>query len=747
MNRHIFADVASATAVAVTLIAGTAQAQTGATSPQPVTSTDSGAEGAQATGNASTRDGAGRVTIEDIVVTARKRAAGEALQATPVAATAVSGLELARSNSLTLVDVGKLSPGVAFAYTGKSNQNFSIRGIGISGTTPSDEPSVGIFQDGIYWGANVGALGEMFDLESVEILRGPQGTLFGRNVTGGAVVLHSARPTFEPSATATFGYGYRNTVDASAVLNSPIAGDTVAVRLAAMVRTTDGYYNYVPTGDPYGKDTVTLVRPSILFKPSDDFDLVVRGEYFRQRGDAGPIRGYAPQEGVAKPVVTLPEREGYRTEPGFFDINTGGRGYYNLDVYLASAEMNWKVGGGVVTWVNGYRKVVTSTSSDQDGFPVEAFRSVQEINQHQYSSELRYAADIGDFASFTTGLFYFHQAFSSKDSRVLDKGASNTGQLARLIANDSYAAFAEVDFKLMSELTLTVGGRYTKDKKEAQIAPFGACTPLTYLVCTFGPVRSYTNEKFTPKVGLSYQATPNNLIYASYTQGIRSGGFALRGAPLITPYEPEELTSYEIGTKNDFFDRRLRVNLATYYYDFTNIQRNVVSVDPVIGTVQSVFNAAKAKVKGVDLSINAQITNEFRFDLAYGYVHARYDEFLGFPNPGSLKFIKVPTNTGTIAGTYTKELGDGGIVSLRASATYTDDFFQDDINDLHQDAFTLVDANLQYTFPGGLTSITLWGKNLTSAKYAWNAANLGTRGQNKNIGAPRTYGIRFSRSF
>ena len=229
-----------------------------------------------------------RDRVEEIVVIGRKRARAEELQEVPVSITAFSAEQLQSTVVRDLTDISSLSPSASLQSSSQRGvQNFAIRGTGVSGTTPSDEPAVGVFQDGVYWGSNYGALTELFDVEGVEILRGPQGTLFGRNVTGGAVSLRSARPSAIPYKRLSIGVSNGLGLDASAILSGPVS-DTISARLAVMQRANAGLYENIDTGTEYGKSYVTIVRPSVKFEPSDTFDLTLLGEFYSQTGDPTP---------------------------------------------------------------------------------------------------------------------------------------------------------------------------------------------------------------------------------------------------------------------------------------------------------------------------------------------------------------------------------------------------------------------------------------------------------------------------
>lgn len=698
--------------------------------------------GAAASGQAE-QGASGGAQLEEIVVTGRKRARAEDIQATPVSITAFNTAQLDRAVVQDLTDVGRLTPNASLQPSSQRGiQNFSIRGMGISGSTPSDEPAVGVFQDGVYWGSNYGALGDLFDVESVEILRGPQGTLFGRNVTGGAVVVRSARPTNEFEGRITAGLGNYGLFEGSAVINTPLVDDLVAFRLGVQARTFDGYFTDTNTNSDYGKSTTYVIRPSIRFTPTSNLDITLLGEWYSEKGDPTVARGIAPNTVPGGPL-TLPEIEGYLTPKDFWSVSPNDRGSNDIDVRFAMLEMNWQIGGGVLTSITGYRDVRTRVVTDYDGTPSRGFLQRIRYNQDQFSSELRYAREVGDWLNYTVGAYYFDQNIDFGESRDLNNGLQRLATRSSL-DNSSYAFFAEADVKPLENLTFTLGARYTDEKKTASAAPFGRCT-VDLLTCTFTGPRRYSDGNFSPKVGVSYQLD-NVLLFGSVTRGFRSGGFSLRGTPLIEPYQSETVTAYELGFKSDLLNRRVRLNASLFYDEFSNLQRTVLGVSPEAGVIQSVFNAANATVQGLEVELTAILTDELTFNAAYGYTDADYRTFVGVANPQARQFVRVPRHTGTVALAYERALDGGGKVAARASANYTGAYFYDDPNLLRQDAYTLIDATLSYTTPSDIT-FSIYGKNLSNEAYAPWGSTLGALGQNLFPGAPRTFGFRVSTRF
>lgn len=699
---------------------------------------------AQTAPTASQED-AGSARLDDVIVVARKRAAGEALQDTPIAATAFGAQQLEEAGVEDLTDVGRMAPSVTFQPSSQRGvQNFAIRGMGVSGTTPSDEPAVGVFQDGIYWGSNYGALNDLFDMESVEILRGPQGTLFGRNVTGGAVNVRSARPSFSPSGEGMLGVGNYGMLEASGVVTGPIVEDRLAGRLAVLTRSLDGYFTRTQTGDDYGAGDSYVIRPSLTFTPTDTFEITGLAEWYSEDGDPTVVRGIAPCT-IPGCTPSLPTREGYVTPSDFYSVSPNEPGSSDVDVFMGVVEANWDILGGVLTSVSGWRDVRTRVLTDFDGTPSAGFLQQIAQDQDQFSTELRFAAEMNSFLSYTVGLYYFDQNFDFRERRSLNNNATNIATRSNL-ANDSFAAFADADFHFTDRLTVSAGVRYTEETKTARAAAFGACS-LDFNTCTFSREFETSDDNISPRVSVAYDIDDNQMVYASATRGFRSGGFSLRGTVLVEPYQAEQVTAYEVGYKGDLLEDRLRFNATIYSNTYENLQRTVLGVSPTQGVIQSVFNAAEATVQGVELETTAILTDEFEINASYGYTDAQYDSFLGVANPGARKFVRIPESTFAVSGRYERTLANGGNIVARASAQYTGEYFYDDPNLLRQKAYTLIDANLAYTTPSGVWTATLWGKNLTEQEYSPWGSTLGGLGENRFPAAPRTFGVRLQARF
>ncbi len=735
--------------------------------------------------------------VEEVLVTGRKRAKAEVLQQTPIAATAVNAQQIEAAHAVDLIDVGRLTPGVSFQQASSAYYNdFQMRGMGNAGTSPQDEPPVGIIYDGIYLGTGTASNLDMFDVSDVSILRGPQGTLFGRNVTAGAVVINTNGANFTKSAAISASYGRFSDSEETVILNAPVWGDVAAARLSARYLNNGNWANNPNKGRRVGGTHDGIIRGALLVRPADTVDINLKLAYQSIEGDAQPVRGLSPNTAPAStlvpvPVFSYPQAKGYLTSTDWFTVQNSGENVQAIDSFSAIGQVDWRVLGGVATLVQGYRNVSAQSNLDFDGFNAESFRTTGNYSQWQDSTEIRFAQDVGKL-SYTVGGYYFLTWLDSSSRRPLKSnifstsaavnpicatnrnnttplcvtGTSTSDQAQRAFQTTySTALFAEADYSLTDKLTVTVGVRQTREHKRAvvagftAVATFGDCS-VDYSACRFGPTRTYAASNVSPKGGISYKFDNDHMVFGSVTQGFRSGGYSLRGAALtFAPYQAEKVTAYEIGTKNDFLDHRLRLNATIFMNKYRNLQRTVTQQDPLLGVIQSTFNAATATIKGIELEGVANLNENWSLNAVYGYVDAKYDSFTGLTNAAGvytayapvsdLKFNRVPDSTAGASLNYHGDLGDMGTLSGRLGASYTSHYFFDDLNTPTNDqkAYTLVDASLTFEAAAKDWSATIYGKNLASTKYAQAGANLGGNGQNFYIGKPITYGIKLTRKF
>lgn len=734
--------------------------------------------------------------LEEVVSTARKRE--EPLQETPVASTVLAGERLDRAFAPNLAAMPFLAPNVNLSNGLLTSVLYpSIRGYTLTDVDSTFDPPVAIMVNGIYYSRPIMNNLDMFDVEQLEILRGPQGTLFGRNTAAGAIQLRTKRPTdeFATSGKLTLGkYGTRNV---RAAVNVPLVEGRVNARLAAYSLNSDGYYRSAVTGSSsqrkLGKEDKLSIRPTLEFILSDAMELTLIGEYHR---DSSHIR---PQKNYSGPARSLCGNHGYCGTP----FDQGGKrddyqadiiepGFVDVDIISITKEFNWDVdflSGGTITWLSNFRDTDELWVYDADGVGAYDMFLVDRRQPHQqWSTELRFASSGFDRLDFIGGLFYFHQEYDlerrtgigSDRLSAPDPNAtviplfSVTGQ-----QHDAWSVFGELNYDLTEQLTVTVGGRYTDEKKDFYQRTF-AVYPNT------GPRRD-KSESWSdagPKFGLRYQFNPEMMAYASYQKGFKSGGFNGRCGQAATcerSFDPEEVDGYELGLKADLFDNRVRTNLALFLTQISGLQRGrLVPLPPGATNPQETVtdNAAKAEMKGIELEVSAWVTPDFRLDFTLGVLDAEYKDFCADINGAGL-YDAVPTSdcggdvvlaidnpegpdayivdednsdnevqlapkfNASLSGTYNIALQNGGAVSLNAAYSYVDELFTDLTEASYRPSVSFVDASLTYEAPSRSYKVSLYGKNLTDEIYVVGRTIVPPLFDYRNVSPPRMWGVEF----
>lgn len=741
-------------------------------------------------------------TIDEIVVTSQKRATGISVQDVASSVTAVNADMLEATDSIDLSDVGRLAPNATLhpSATFASTPNFLIRGIGVSGTTRSLDPAVGVIVDGVYLGFPVGANLDMFDRESVEILRGPQGTLLGRNVTGGAIVVRSTRPTGEFGGKVNLVLGDYDRADISASFEAPLVEGKVSAKIALMSRNRDGYwddnnggtvvidptatiegdYDLAGEGQSGTKPDVdlTIIRPMLYFTPNDNLDITLMAEFLRDKSGTANSRNFVDPNAP----VRRSQSYGYTPPTDPYEINHNLMGGNDLETDMFVAELNYQTQNGMLTAIGSYRELTYASSTDFDGTPFTIFHFPDNYEeQEQTTMEVRYAATLSDKLSYVIGASSFEQDFFVGERRLI-------GELDRSgvteIEHESWSIFGEIDYMMTDQLKLTLGGRWTDETKDVLFNAIGSCI-LDFSSCPgatanpnagltssdVGLSRSGSWDDTTPKVALTYFVNDDVNVYASYTRGFRSGSFDARARTtdsfLNSQPGPETVDSYELGFKSLLNDQKLLLNIAVFKSEYQDIQKLALESCTInlttctSGNIQRLINAAEATIEGIEIEAKAFVSDSLVLEGALGYTDAGYDSFNGFDADGTpgydpttdpaaaaaLDFERVPELTYTVAANYNVPMSSGDI-DLRVSYAFTDEFTNNATGTeyIKTDSYGLIDASISYTRASDGLKLTLFGKNIGDEEYhdfaLDNALTTQTWG-----GTPSTYGVKAAYSF
>ena len=650
--------------------------------------------------------------IEEIQVYGTKKNRTEELQDVPVAISAFNESALDARQLITIEDLSFAAPNVSLDQVGTTPgvQNFSIRGLGINSSIPSVDPTVGLFMDGVYLGITAGVVVDTFDLESIEILRGPQGLLFGRNVTGGAVLLRSKRPTGEFGAKAKVSYETGPQYTASASVEGSLAEGKLAGKLSFYYKDDEGYFDNIadPARDIGAQETI-MFRPTLVFTPSDRVDLTLIYEYGDLKGD-----GAVPQRALdANPSIT--------SDNIFAEIDIPGEVDIKWD--QLTFETNWDVGPGTLTNIFGYRKLDQSGFSDVDASPLPLFRGDLFIEQDQISNELRYFGEFTDQLSVTAGLYYFDQDVFYRENRFIAFGTI-IGGLGGDQKHKNYGGFLTAEYDITDRVTITAGARYTEEKKDANVSRFGLCDVVTNQCAPdFSDARKWSNV--SPKIGVQWYPTDDAQVYAHWTKGFRSGGYNFRTTvPQILdagPTDEEKQDSFEIGFKSSWMDRKLVLNGAAFYNDLKDLQRELNIANPIVGVVQGLRNTADATIKGFELDMVALPISQFAINASIGYLNGDYDEIRfdltsdGVINDADLNLSipRLPEWTYNVGATFDQELGNLGLLSFRGEYSYRDNTFFTDNNIGTLPSYNVFNASVSLISFDEQWTLTFYGKNLS----------------------------------
>jgi iron complex outermembrane receptor protein len=693
--------------------------------------------------------------LSDIVVTATKKARAEQLQNVPAAITAYGAQQIRNTFATSINDIGQLAPNVRFQAAGAvpGVANYLIRGMGISTSIASDEPTVGIIVDGVYAAGNYGTIVDTFDLDTIEILRGPQGTLFGRNVTAGAVNIRTRRPTGDTHFDGRINVGNGGRKEVSVAGETAITSN-LSGRLSATYARLDGLFRNRLNGDSLPARADFVVRPTLVWTPDSETTVSLIGQYTRNRDGGNTLRelvtpGYGLQKtGYVPPTATADLDQEYPSRAA-------------LNVVGATLEITRKLGDGVLTSVTGYRKSRYKAALDNDGTSINLLVNYFDVKQRQLSEELRYAGTAADGRlDYTVGLYGFDGNLYSSFAQYFPSAPNSTAVSAGTIKEQSLAAFGQAEFRFTERLSAIAGLRLNYDRKSAMLgyglrlpaSPAGVCDPTIVPLASCGVnfTGKTTSKDASPKFGLNWKLDRATLAYISYTRGFRSGGFNIRNASLASspgPYDPERVDAFEVGLKRDF-SRHLRVNLTGFYNKYAGLQRVVLPLNSVALTI---VNAASAQIWGAEFEVSWSPVRGLRIDGSAGYVNAGYQSFAGLdvngdgrPDPDlakDLKLERAPKWTWSISGNWDIFSGPNGVLQANAIYSYTDRAAGNAQNTVFLPSYRILDASLRWTAPNKRLSLAVYGKNLTNKAYGTTALDSALIGRGIFYSDPRSYGV------
>ncbi len=671
------------------------------------------------------------IDADDIVVTAQRQSS--LLSKTPVAMTAISGEGLRQAGITNPTQLTESVPNVQI--TRGNGLQITIRGVTSTDSSEKGDPSVAFLQDGVYIARPQQQEVSFFDLERVEVLRGPQGTLYGRNTTAGVINLISSSPQFELGGTVDASYGSFNSVNATGVLNVPL-GEIIAVRAAVNYDRRDSFV-IAPSGSQFRNDPAKdnlSGRLSALFQVSPDIKVLLRGDYSELRGKAGigvPISNFFPAAQTANALTDQmidyvdsgssadKRRTFYRdVQDPIRDNNSWG----------VMGQVDWNLGPVALTYIGSHREAAIRQRGSYNGgvaqpaSPTALPTTTFDAKYRQDSHELRLAFGQGSPLHGQSGGYYFYERsgiafFLENYPNILGPGSGpglKFGFPQDPTIAKSKAAFGQITFDATPDLHLTAGVRYSQDEKSR----VGQTTVQTLSGATVAVFQTNnakrTFSKVTWRAGVDYDAPDLGLFYASVSTGYKAGGFndgceagpgCTNGVVGALYYDPETLTAYEGGVKLRLLDNSLRLNIAAFHYDYAGLQLSAVGEFCGPGTsCQRTTNAARAKIDGVEVEPVINLNENNRVNLSFNYLNARYAEFNPTPTTSfaGKRLDRSPEFTWSAGYTYTYPLANGGYLEAAAVIRFSDSlFFSDTANRVQfvQPSFHKSDVTVTYRAP------------------------------------------------
>jgi iron complex outermembrane receptor protein len=692
--------------------------------------------------------------LDEVTVTARKRE--ENLQNVPVSVQAITSKELQLRSLDSLNAVGQNTPNLTFgqqAQAGSSATTVYLRGVGQSDTLAAFDPAVGIYLDGVYLGRMTGIDLDMMSVERVEVLYGPQGTLFGKNTNGGAISIVTKKPDVSADhadGMAEFVGGSFSRKDFIAALDVPLSKDVAALQVSFARRFQDGYSNRID-GEQQGNTDRYIGRAQLLVKPTEGFELLwsMDGTTYNQRSSAYELVDVHTDSTV--PVVYAaftPYRydDRYVTSPYYYDGTGPNRD--NGRLWGTSLTATLDLSFATFKSISAYRRSSVDNAIDPDGSPLTVLNEFERIRQHQFSQEFQLTgSSLDDRLKWVTGLYYFTEyAEDDNDFNVALEffhGAADFYQNLN-INNKSYAAYGQTTYSITDALNLTVGGRVTYEQKTVARVENGQ-EPIA-------PDGNWTS--FLPRVGLDYHFLPHVMAYTSVAEGEKSGGFNGRASSVaeFNRFDPEKVWTYELGLRSDWWNQRLRANLTGFYSRYTDQQvtLNKSVTDPVTGQpvpYTVVGNIPKSEIRGGEAEVTVVPVERLKLIAGTGLTDGKYLKLLpGAPMTLNDAFINTPKFTFNLAAEYGLLLTDRFDLTGRADYIHKSRIQYDYGNSplVDQAPFGLLNARLALEDKNLGLTYSIFGTNLTNTVYALGGHDDGVGGSLgfvlKQIAPPREWG-------
>jgi iron complex outermembrane receptor protein len=680
---------------------------------------------------------------QDIIVTAQRRA--EKIQDVPISIVAVSGDTLVKAGAVNLTDLQRMTPGLKIAAVGGFVSYTYIRGGGTNQIDPGSDPSVAYFVDDVYVTGNEGLQFDLFDIDHVEVLKGPQGILFGRNAASGAISVVTKRPTATVQGSVDLEYGSFNAALARGTVSGPLTdGGNLLGRISIAYRRRDPITRNLTGGGDPGKIDAGGVRGQLEWRGTD-ITMLLSGSYYKARNGQTNLYLSTPDvSGFVDP--SLPQRAGQSPYVHYYDFV----GYEHQDTYDLTGRLEWQTPIGQLTSISAYRSNLFNRAQDNDGTVYDASRQISREKSRSFSQEVRLVGDVSTRLHYIAGLYYYHSAIDFLYNAPRGPAFPTAAQRGQTITDastyltDSYAAFGQATFDFTDQLDLTIGGRFTQDDKEDRrnVSRLGT-------IYSVDPNASF--HAFTPAVTLNIKPRRGLLVYLSYRKGYKSGGFQslapTTAAIANTPFLPEYVASYEAGLKVDLFDNKVQASAALFRSDIRNQQ-----ISRLLPTVSAILidNAGRTRADGVDLALTVKPVPGLTLAANATFQKARFRDYQnGAVNYAGNAQLRSPDFTGYFSADYRIPLGRLSSVTLHGDYSRTSSTYFDAPNSntagLYQPTYGI--GNLRVTWsPQKTLDLSGFIRNVGNTLYFQNIA-IGGKSGAAVPNDPRTYGVALNLRF
>lgn len=723
-----------------------------------------------------------KISLEEVIVTAQKRE--QSLQDVPVSISSFNAAELEVMGVTSIIDLEKSVPNAQFRASRATNSTLTayIRGVGQQDPLWGFEPGVGVYVDDVYYARPQAAVMDVFDVERIEVLRGPQGTLYGKNTVGGAIKYITRAMTGDATGRAKVAVGDYGQQEVTLSGSLPLLDNTLYIGGAVSKMERDGYGDvstgydintaeYSSSEENYDKD-VEVWRVSVEYTPTEKLFFRVAADKTKDESNQ-PCGSQSSQTSLAHPAtgeLFMASGDPYDSACGTsHKSNVENKGYSVTARYDVSDAMSLK-------YVYADREGETQQFIDFEATPLDSFDVPASYSDDQQSHELQLNYN-GDRFAIVAGLYYFTGNSAGAFDVVLNSDPYMSGQHLDLgidgdVDTTSQSAYLNVNFNITEAITLTAGVRTTKDEKDSNIRQYlfitGNSFPYTTTQgsqFTFGNpaddlllgVRTDITDdeaddswtETSPTVKVDWKLSDDIMVYASYAEGFKSGGFDMRGNAALNPniadgYDPETVETWEAGIKSELFDNRLRLNFTVFDMDYTDMQLTVQQAQPApIFFSSDVLNAGSAEISGFELEALGQITQNFSTTLVVGYLDAELNEVIsgGEDVSDGWEMLNAPEWTGQLGFNYDWDLGSLGSLMLNTALAYRDssrNFNAVTCSCDQDESYTLWDASANWYSSNEHWTVGLYLKNINDEEYKTGGYNLGS-GELAFYGAPRTW--------